>query len=62
MMAVLLVMALGSALVLLSVTETGISAHHRDAARVFYAAEAGLHYAFALVARSDPRVSFLILR
>lgn len=59
MMAMLLIMALGSALVLLSVTETGISAHHRDAARVFYAAESGLQYAFALVARSDDWTSLL---
>lgn len=58
-MAMLLVMALGSALVLLSVTVTGISAHHRDAARLFYAAEAGLQYAFALAARSGDWTSLL---
>lgn len=58
-MAMLLVTALGAALVLLSVTETGISANERESTRAFYAAEAGLHHAVALIAASDDWTPFL---
>jgi hypothetical protein len=59
MMATFLVLALGSALVLISVTDTTISAHYREAARALLAAEAGLHRAFATLAASDDWTSIL---
>jgi hypothetical protein len=53
-LSVMLLTALGSALVLISVTETGISAHYRTGFRALYAADAALVRAVAdLAASSD---------